>query len=179
MRYNFLVDGENGRASYELEFPNGGIAYVIGNVIGQSAKANNPALVSYGAEGPRWPDNALYMVHNTLLNDYPSGDFLKIWSEKFPTGVEAWVINNLTIGYGELNKPGYGRFEGNASALQRDLQTYGGVPARLGSNSPLRGSVRIPGEARGVDLLPSAEFVFPAGSRPISPGSSLAPGALQ
>lgn len=178
VRYNFLVDGENGRASYELEFPNGGIAYVVGNVIGQSAKTNNPALVSYGAEGPRWPDNALYMAHNTLLNDYLSGDLLKIWSEKFPAGIEAWVINNLTVGYGELNKPGYGRFEGNASALQRDLQTYGGVPARLGSTSPLRGSVRIPGEARGVDLLPSAEFVFPAGSRPISPSSSLAPGAL-
>lgn len=178
VRYNYLVDGENGRASYELEFPNGGLAYVVGNVIGQSARTENPAIVSYGAEGPRWPDNALYMAHNTLINDYPSGDFLKIWSEKFP-GVEAWVINNLTVGFGDLNKPAYGRFEGNSTAIQRELQTHGGVPARLANTSPLRGSVRIPGQARGVELLPETEFTFPAGSHPISPGSALAPGALQ
>lgn len=179
VRYNFLVDGESGRASYELEFPNGGLAYVVGNVIGQSAKTDNPAIVSYGAEGPRWSDNALYMAHNTLINDHHSGDFLKIWSEKFPSGLETWVINNLTVGYGDLNKPAYGRFEGNASALVRELQTHGGAPARLASNSPLRGSVRVPGQARGVDLLPGAEFVFPAGSRPLAHGSALAPGALQ
>ncbi|MBP8215193.1 MAG: hypothetical protein KAX66_06975 [Propionivibrio sp.] len=179
VRYNFLVDGDNGRASYELEFPNGGLAYVVGNIIGQSAKTDNPAIVSYGAEGPRWTDNALYMAHNTLINDHHSGDLLKIWLEKFPAGVETWLINQLIVGYGELNKPAFGRSEGNASAPMREMQIYGGAPARLGSNSPLRGSVRIPGQARGVELLPDAEFVFPAGSRPILLGSSLAPGALQ
>lgn len=179
VRYNFLVDGENGRASYELEFPNGGLAYVVGNVIGQSAKTDNPTIVSYGAEGPRWTDNGLFMAHNTLINDHHSGDLLKIWSERFPGGLEAWVINNLTVGYGDLNKPAYGRFEGNASAPVREVQTYGGVPGRLGINSSLRGSVRTPGQARGVDLIPDAEFVFPAGSRPLVPGNTLAPGAMQ
>lgn len=179
VRYNFLVDGDNGSASYELEFPNGGVAYVVGNVIGQSAKTTNPAIVSYGAEGARWSDNALYLAHNTLINDYPSGDFLKLWTDKFPAGVETWVINNLTIGYGELNKPAYGRFEGNATALRREMLGYGGAPARLGSSSPLRGSVRVPGQANGVDLLPSGEFVFPAGVRKIVPASALSPGALQ
>ena len=56
--YNLLVDGPAGKASYELEFPNGGIAYVIGNVIGQSAGTDNPTLVACGAEGLRWPENA-------------------------------------------------------------------------------------------------------------------------
>ena len=179
VRYNFLVDGDNGRASYELEFPNGGLAYVVGNVIGQSAKTDNPTIVSYGAEGPRWTDNALYMAHNTLLNDHNSADIFKIWSERFPGGVESWLINNLAVGYGDLNKPAYGRFEGNASALKREMQVYAGASARLSSNSPLRGSVRIPGQARGVDLLPNAEFVFPAGTRMVSHGGTLAPGALQ
>src|SRR5574343_1655335 len=59
--YNMLVDGADGKSSYELEFPNGGIAYVIGNAIGQSTGTDNPAIVSYGAEGRRWPDNALYL----------------------------------------------------------------------------------------------------------------------
>lgn len=179
IRYNYLVDGEQGRASYELELPNGGLAYVIGNVIGQSARTENATVISYGAEGPRWSDNALFVAHNTLVNDHPTGDFLRIWSEKFPDGVEAWMINNLTVGYGDLNKPAHGRFEGNAVAAKRDLLPHGGLPARLNSGSPLRGSVRVPGAARGVDLLPDAEFVFPAGIRKLPPGSALAPGALR
>ena len=179
VRYNLLVDGVEGRASYELEFPNGGIAYVVGNVIGQSAGTDNPVLVSYGAEGPRWPENALFLAHNTLLNDFHAGSFLKVWNEKFPGGIETWAINNLTVGYGDLFPPAQGRFEGNKSASRRDLLDYGGLPLRLNSVSPLRGSVRIPGQARGVNLLPDAEFAFPVGKRPIHLSNSLAPGAFQ
>lgn len=179
VRYNMLVDGVEGRSSYELEFPNGGLAYVVGNVIGQSAGTDNPALVSYGAEGPHWSDNALFLVHNTLSNDFHAGSYLKVWSEKFPGPIETWVINNLTIGNGDLFPPSYGRFEGNQTVARRDLLFFGGLPLRLKGDSPLRGAVRIPGLARGEDLLPTAEFVFPAGSRPISASSSLAPGALQ
>lgn len=179
VRYNLLVDGEKGRSSYELEFPNGGIAYVIGNVIGQGAGTDNPILVSYGGEGPRWPDNALFFVHNTLINDLHRGTFLRIWNEKFPASVESWVINNVTIGNGDLFPPALGRFEGNRSAERRDLIEIGGLPLRLKGDSPLRGAVRIPGEARGVNLLPAAEFTFPVGSRPIRPASALAPGAFQ
>ena len=96
--YNMLADGNEGRASYELEFPNGGVAYVIGNVIGQSAGTDNPSIISYGAEGQRWPENALYLVHNTLVNDMHAGSFLTVQNEKFPAGIEVWAINNLTVG---------------------------------------------------------------------------------
>ena len=179
VRYNLLADGVDGRSSYELEFPNGGLAYVVGNIIGQSAGTDNPILISYGAEGPRWPDNALFLAHNTLLNDLHAGTFLKVWDEKFPAAIETWIINNLTIGNGDLFPPANGRFEGNHAAQRRDLIPFAGQPVRLKSDSPLRGAVRIPGQARGEDLLPNVEFAFPAGSRPISISSSLAPGALQ
>jgi hypothetical protein len=179
VRYNMLVDGAEGRSSYELEFPNGGIAYVVGNVIGQSSGTDNPVLISYGAEGERWPENGLFLAHNTLLNDSPEGIFLKIWTQKLPAGVETWLINNLTVGYGELFAPPTGRFEGNKSAMQGDLLDYAGLPLRLPSDSRLRGAVRIPGLALGVDLLPAEEFSFPVGSRTIFPGRSFAPGAFQ
>ena len=42
VRYNHLVDGADGRAAYELEFPNGGNATVVGNVIAQSEHSSNP-----------------------------------------------------------------------------------------------------------------------------------------
>lgn len=179
VRYNLLVDGAGGRASYELEFPNGGIAYVVGNVIGQSTATDNPALVAYGAEGPRWPENALFLAHNTLINELPEGVLLKMWTASFAGGVETWLINNLTLGYGTLSPPAQGRFEGNKSARRSELIDYGGLPLRLNGTSALRRSVRIPGAALGVDLLPSEEFSFPAGRRAIHPSNSLAPGAFQ
>ena len=67
--YNLLYDGAGGQAAYELEFPDGGLAIVIGNIIGQSSTTTNPVVVSYGAEGSVWPRNALYLVNNTLLSD--------------------------------------------------------------------------------------------------------------
>lgn len=175
--YNMLVDGAGGRASYELEFPNGGLAYVIGNTIGQSAGSDNPTLVAYGAEGPRWPDNALYMAHNTLINERHAGKFLDIFADRIVA--EVWLLNNLMAGAGDLHNPAKGRFDGNRLVARSELIAMGGVPLRLSGQSPLRGSVRPPGQARGVDLMPGAEFTLPVGSRPMRPGSALAPGAFQ
>ena len=177
--YNMLADGMGGKVSYELEFPNGGLAYVIGNVIAQSAGTDNPVIVAYGAEGSRWPDNALYLSHNTLVNDHHAGDFLKVWAEKFAGGVEVWAINNLTVGNGHFFPPAQGRFEGNHSVSRADLIEYAGLPLKLTNSSPLRGLVRVPGSERGVNLLPSAEFSSPVGSRPLRASSSLSPGAFQ
>ncbi len=112
--YNMLVDGAGGKASYELEFPNGGVAYVIGNTIGQSAGTDNPKMLSFGAEGARWPENALYMAHNTLINDFHAGSFVHVWSDKLAGDVEVWLLNNLLVGNGELSRPAQGRFpDGN------------------------------------------------------------------
>ena len=177
--YNLLVDGPQGRASYELEFPNGGVAYVIGNAIGQSANTDNPAVVAYGAEGQRWGDNALYLVHNTLTSEGANAYFLKTWPEKFPASTEVWAINNLTVGYGSFTAPPEGRFEGNQTVGKGELIPVGGVPLRLTTLAPLRGSVRLPGSVRGMNLAPDAEFVFPAGKRPVVLPNAIAPGAFQ
>ena len=179
VRYNLIADGPDGTAAYELEFPNGGLAYVVGNVIAQSAATEDSVLVAYGDEGPRWPDNALYFAHNTLINGrHEGGEFLKLWPERL-AGAEAWILNNLTVGNGDLYQPPYGRFEGNRSAPESALIDYAGLPVRLKPDDSLRGSVRVPGMARDEELIPDAEFTLPAGTRPIRPGSSLAPGAFQ
>ena len=46
--YNRLTDEAGGTASYELEFPNGGVAVVAGNLIVQGAHSPNAAIISYG-----------------------------------------------------------------------------------------------------------------------------------
>lgn len=70
---NRLVDGDAGTASYELEFPNGGIARVTGNVVRQAPGSQNPIMVSFGAEGYSGPRNVLVMEGNTLVDDLPAG----------------------------------------------------------------------------------------------------------
>lgn len=76
---NRLTDETGGRASYELEFPNGGIAYVIGNIIEQSAMTDNATIISVGSEGYTWPRNELYLSSNTIADDRPqNGLFLNI-----------------------------------------------------------------------------------------------------
>lgn len=93
-----LVDGDNGTASYELEFPNGGIAYVVGNIIGQSTRTQNAHLISYGAEGYQWPRNELYLANNRLINPLPHGVFLKV----APGADVVQTFDNVLVGRGNL-----------------------------------------------------------------------------
>lgn len=101
IRDNHIVDGPNGEASYEIDLPNGGMAHITGNTIAQSAKTQNPVLISFGAEGNVWPDNALSLHDNTLVSNYaPGGWFLRIHEEKFPTPPRLHVGKNETRGIG-------------------------------------------------------------------------------
>ena len=51
--YNRIVDEADGRASYAIDLPNGGLSYVIGNVLQQGPATENDAIIAYGAEGLR------------------------------------------------------------------------------------------------------------------------------
>lgn len=96
--YNRLSDEAGGNASYELEFANGGVAEVVGNIVQQGAATENPVIVSYGAEGYRWPENALRMVHNTLVNELPGGAiFLRV---RPGSNVALTLAGNLLVGPG-------------------------------------------------------------------------------
>lgn len=104
IRDNHIVDGPDGEASYEIDLPNGGIAHITGNTVGQSAQTQNPVLISYGAEGSAWPDNALILRNNTLISDtLPGGWFLRVHEDKFPNPVRLEIGNNETKGIGILS----------------------------------------------------------------------------
>jgi len=98
---NHIVDGHEGEASYEIDLPNGGIAHIAGNTIGQSAKTQNPVLISYGAEGNVWPENALTLRNNALISDYLLGGwFLRVHEDKFPAPLRLDIGDNETKGIG-------------------------------------------------------------------------------
>ncbi len=99
IRDNHIVDGPDGEASYEIDLPNGGIAQIIGNTVGQSTKTQNPVLISYGAEGNVWPENSLTLEGNTLISDLlPAGWFLRVHEDKFSTPPRLDIGDNETRG---------------------------------------------------------------------------------
>ncbi len=95
---NRISDGD-ATASYSIDLPNGGRSLVAGNVIIQGPRSENPALVSYGAEGLTNPSRTLWVVNNTFVNRRTSGTFVAL-----AEGSRAHLRNNLLVGPGELTR---------------------------------------------------------------------------
>lgn len=177
LRYNLIYDGPGGKASYEVDLPNGGDALLVGNIIGQSSDTDNPVVIAYGAEGDIWPQSRLRLAHNTLLSDNLIGAwFLRIWEENLPEGATVTGINNLTIGLGLFTLAAPGDFSGNFPLLPGAL-TDEILDFSLPGDSLLRGWVDP--LAENDPLRPTAEFTLPIGTRPIPPQDAWVPGARQ
>ena len=173
--YNRLTDETGGSASYELEFPAGGLAYVIGNIIEQSPQTQNSNIISYGAEGYPWPQNELYLINNTIVDDRAQqGTFLHV-----ATGTARIVaINNLLLGRGTLDSAGPGKYVNNIVADKSDVASRSTYDYRLKKNARMVGKAADPGTANGVKLRPEREYVHPMQTRSLG-GDVLSPGALQ
>jgi len=183
IRYNFIYDGAGGKASYEVEFPNGGTAILIGNIIGQSATTENPVVVSFGAEGKTWHESSIALIHNTLINDYfPGAWFLRVHKDKFSTPPKVYAINNLTVGLGIFTMGANGEFHGNIPAPSFILADPQTLNFALPNNSLLQGLGINPSDYainKKDKLVPNAEFTLPIGTRPITPPAAWSPGAFQ
>lgn len=171
--YNRLTDEPGGQASYELELPAGGVAYVIGNLIEQSSTTQNPYIVSYGTEGYAWPRNELYLVNNTLVDDRPSnGVFLRVR----PGAHVVKAVNNLLVGTKALDAEAKGEFKANYPARWEDLALEPRQDYRLKPGAPQVGRAEEPGSANGVLLRPIYEYLDPRALKPVEMAN---PGAMQ
>ena len=180
VRYNQLVDGAAGRASYELEFPNGGQAYVVGNVIGQSPDTRNPTLLAFGAEGSDERVHALHVVNNTFINQAPRpAIFVRVFEPQLARPVEQRLANNLFLGLGVADAALADALRGNFIASPSVLQDADRGLFALHRASWLRGRGVAPGSARGVDLQAAFEFAPPVGRRAIPQRVAWSPGAYQ
>jgi len=158
IRYNRLTDEAGGAASYELEFPDGGLAVVLGNIIAQSSETQNRHMISFGAESYHWKRNALYLVHNTLVDPLGwGGIFLRV--ARGATAVKAF--NNLMVGRGSIDTPGDAEFRNNLHASAEDFVDMARYDCRLRSGSDLIGRAMEIGEVAGTSLQPTAEYRHP------------------
>jgi len=197
---NRITDEAGGSASYEIDLPNGGLNIVIGNLIEQSALAQNSTLLENGLEGPINPIQQLYIVNNTFVNDLGRGDFIRI---RAPT--TAQVMNNIFIGGGNvlvgggvlknnlltagpggsphIEEPLFRTADidesGTRFAVDAGLLDIRNYDYRLRPDSPAIGGGVDPGSAGPISLAPAVEYVHPVHWRPVSTSGRIDIGAYQ
>ena len=173
--YNRLTDEADGKASYELEFPNGGVARVIGNIVQQGPFTQNPHLVSYGAEGYRWENNEIDLIHNTLVNDLAqSGMYLRV----SPGPAAVRIVNNLLVGRAGWEIGTEATFKNNVTLNRADIGTtpvdvYHPLPGKLAGIRAVDA-----GTANGISLTPDRQYRHPRRTSVLRTAPSI-PGALQ
>ena len=153
--YNRLTDEVGGAASYEVDVPQGGLTFLIGNVIEQSGTTQNPTLIAYAEEGAKNTTNRLFLSHNTLVNDRNGGTFL------FNAAVEpAVLINNLFIGTGTLTS-GAASLTNNLTLDRSQVMNAPAYDVHLTATAKAIDWGDAPGVQDGFDLAPGFEYVHP------------------
>lgn len=138
--YNRIMDEAEGRASYAIDLSDGGMAYVVGNLIQQGPRAENWGIISYMFEN-RHPKNELYVINNTIVNELGKGIFVRLRAGR------AVVANNIIVGGGTL-MDGPGELSNNLLMSFR-----GSAPTLAGGmdQAPNRGNLLVK-DARLVDI---------------------------
>jgi hypothetical protein len=152
----FSSDG-TGQPSYEIDLPNAGTSYVIGNVIQQPAANGNPNLLAYGEEGVSNPGSDLYVVNNTFLNDYGSGGtFVMVGG-----GVSTPVLlqNNIFGGVGTMTNQSNATIRTNYSAAAPGFVNRAAYDLHPTANAQVINTGTTPGvSASGFSLAPIAQY---------------------
>ena len=167
-RFSSLAEGQTGstaagQPSYEIDLPNAGTSYIIGNIIQQPSSNNNSNILAYGEEGASNPGNDLYVVNNTFLNDYGSGGTFVLIGSSITT--PALLQNNIFAGVGTTTN--------QASAI--DLTNYrsaapafvdrAGFDLRPAVNAPMiNAGLALSNATSGFSLSPLAEYRHMASS---------------
>lgn len=132
--YDFIYDGVHGDASYELDFPNAGTVNILGSVVAQGLNSLNPAIISFGEEGPGSNmTQRLTMVNNTIVNRQRSGTFAKMASWIV---APAQVMNNIFAGTGMVITQQFAVMTTNLSGVNPEFVNSAAGDFRLQPNSP-------------------------------------------
>jgi hypothetical protein len=157
--YNRLQDGAapTSTASYELDLPQGGTSYVIGNIIEQGPYSANHTIISYSEESTKNPDQSLYLVNNTIVNDYSGGGIFLALPD---ASSSALIENNIFCGPGTVvSGPGSTTMITNLVSNSPGFVDQANYNYHLTSTSPAINAGTTPGTVNGFNLAPMYEYV--------------------
>jgi hypothetical protein len=158
--YNRLTDEENGNSSYLIDLPEGGQAYVIGNILQKGASAENPNAISFAAERPDFAAGGLWIINNDFYNRYPDATFVANRSK-----APVVIVNNVLAGARFLIRDGPGDDHTNFQNPRQGMVDPAAYDFRLRADSPLIDTGADPGKVGEVSLWPQFEYVHPASGR--------------
>ena len=161
-RFSSTAPGQSGSTavgspSYEIDLPNAGTAYVVGNVIEQPAAYGNPTILAYGEEGASNPGKDLYVVNNTFLNDSGSGGTFVLVGSGITT--PALLQNNIFGGVGSVTNQSNATDRTNYRATTPAFLNRANYDLHPAAGSPVINAGSAPGKsATGFTLAPSAQY---------------------
>jgi Kelch motif len=176
--HNRIMDETNGvtscsdpgycSASVEVELPCGGLNYVIGNVIEKGPYADAADMIKFAAElaspscpQPPNPTQELYVINNTMVNDFGGTTY---FVRGFGTAPLLWAKNNIFWGAGTtINWPAGGTLV-QASNVTADPKLLSRVTydyrLTAGSSAAINHGIDPGLDARGYDLAPTMHYVY-------------------
>ncbi|MFI4969288.1 MAG: right-handed parallel beta-helix repeat-containing protein [Lysobacterales bacterium] len=175
--YNRLTGESGGTESYEVSMPSGGTSFVIGNLIEQPSTTQNPALLDYLSEpGSANPDDRLFVVNNTFVNDRGSGTFMQIGAT---TSTPVVARNNIFFGGGALCSQANAVLDHNYAGNGPMFVDIANFDYRLLPGSPAIDAGIDPGIGAGQSLSPTHEYLHPLGEMPRPLAGTIDVGAFE
>ena len=154
--YNRLT-AEDNPSSYEINIPQGGEAYVIGNLIEQKAGGQR-IMISFGdGDGTQYTGSKLYVVANTFVSE-AAGNATFIRTTQADAQITA--IDNLLVGPGTLASGGVVTMMNNLATTAPGFVDQASYDYHLAPGSPAIDTGGDPGMA----LAPTSQYVHPAGT---------------
>ena len=148
--------------SYEIDLPNAGVAYVIGNVIQQPSLNKNPGMLTFGVEGATNRNQRLYVVNNTFVNnDSSRGTFILVGK-----GVTTPIFmqNNVFAGVGTVTNQVSAIDKTNLRSLSPGFVNQAAFDLRPAANSPMINAGSTPAtSSSGKSLAPILQYKHIAG----------------
>ena len=178
--YNRLT-GQGGTSSRELDLPNGGLSYVIGNILQKEPTAQNPYLLSYGEEGASNANSRLYVINNTFVDNKGGGTAIQIEPS---VASAALVQNNISAGTSTFVDTAGATLVTNCRASMVGDPLFANPSSfdyHLRAGSPCIDAGSAPGvSADGYTLQPAAQYVYDLAETPRTvAGASIDAGAFE